>query len=390
MKIFIANGLFFFALLPFISPLPIGSDTQPIAFLFSSAFLFLLFLEKDLNLSFLEILFLVIAFFSIVYLGFETSYGFEARHRLGLLMGAITFIGAAKAINFFSMKVLIVASLINFLGVIWHFLATDSFVFFAEYFVRKIKITEFSGRGASGFAPENSFTAVVAIFHALIGYFFYFYKRTLSRQGFRIIFLLSALTIFLTGSGSGYMFAILMLLIYLITQLNLRRFLTYAFGSLFLYVILINSPMQDNRGVTLIKTLVSNPSLLLIDGSIAERALAIEIGIQGLIMYPFGKGAGAYEDVAREVEARHLISKKYPSARSEGMFVETISSFARYLTEIGIIYFIFAAMLFTKPISREPYSVMAVSLAFLMFIVSFSIIFPPIYILLASSNSNNA
>ena len=389
MKIFIANGLFFFSLLPFVSPLPIGSDTQPIAFLFSSAFLFLLFLERNLSLNFLEVLFLVMAFFSIFYFGFDNSYSFEARHRLGLLMGGVTFIAAAKAINLFSMKVLILASIINFIGVIWHYSATDSFVFFAEYFVREIKITEFTGRGASGFAPENSFTAVVAIFHVLIGYFFYFHKKTLSKSGFRLIFLLSSVTIFLTSSGSGYMFALFLMLIFLITKLNLRRFLTYTFGSIFLYLAIINSPLQDSRGVSLIKILISEPSLLLLDGSIAERALAVEIGIQGLIMYPFGKGAGAYEEVAKEVEREHVISTKYPTARSERLLKETISSFARYLSEIGIIYLVFVIVLFLKSIPRESYSIMAVSMAFLMLIVSFSIIFPPTYILLATSHLDN-
>jgi hypothetical protein len=384
MKKLFANIFFFFALLPFISPYPIGSDAQPIAFLLGASLIFLLFLENNLKLSLLESIFILLSLFSLIFLGIDNFGEFDIKQRLGLFFGAVTFIAASKLFYIFSFKVLALASFVNFFGVLWHLISPDSFVPVAELFIRKVKLVEISTRGVSGFAPENSFASILAIFHIVLAYYFYSQNKC-SKQSFIILSILAVLVIVMTSSGSGYMFAFLLLAIFILSKLTPKVVFTSLIFIPIIMFAFLQSSLVDSRGGALVKLAINNPSLLLVDGSIAERALALDIGFKSLITYPFGKGAGAYSTIAPYIEEKFSLSLKYPSARKGVMMKETISPFARYLTEIGLVFIVFSAYLFLKAFRWNSYSLISVTFAFLLFIVSFSIIFPPTYFLLASS-----
>ena len=73
-----------------------------------------------------------------------------------MVFASITFIALIYYLMEFSKKILMLAIVVNFFGVIWHFFLPDSFIVIGELFVREIKQTA-GGRGASGFAAESSF-----------------------------------------------------------------------------------------------------------------------------------------------------------------------------------------------------------------------------------------
>ena len=74
---------FFFALMPFVSPVPINTDAQPIALLLAIIIFFIDFFQKKICLSKFEIYFLLLASFSLLFIGLHGD--FEIRHRIGLL-----------------------------------------------------------------------------------------------------------------------------------------------------------------------------------------------------------------------------------------------------------------------------------------------------------------
>ena len=112
----------------------------------------------------------------------------------------------------------------------------------------------------------------------------------------------------------------------------------------------LNSTYSDSRGGQIIKVLFTNPSILLMDGSVSERMLAIEIGYRSLLLNPFGNGGGSYEKAANQVNDRFNLVNKYENqgitgGRGNRYLKETVSSFSRYSIELGLIFFFFVAYL---------------------------------------------
>ena len=85
--------------------------------------------------------------------------------------------------------------------------------------------------------------------------------------------------------------------------------------------------------------------------SVAERMLSIEIGLRGFQLHPLGAGGGSYSNVAKEVDSKFNLLTKYESfgvipVRGNAYLKEGwMSSFAKYLIELGIIFFIFILLI---------------------------------------------
>ena len=189
------------------------------------------------------------------------------------------------------------AIVINFFGVAWHFFLPDSFIVIGELFVREIKQTA-GGRGASGFAAESSFTAITAMVQFLVTYFYYL-KEKVSKQFLIWSFFLCLAIILITGSGTGIIYTTILFAIFTVSRLSLKSIILISIVSPILVFLFLNSSISENtRGGFLLKLLITNPSILLIDGSISERLLSLEIGLRSLQEYPLGKGGGSYSETA--------------------------------------------------------------------------------------------
>ena len=391
MRKFLINSFFFFSLMPFVSPLPIGSDVQPVSAILAFILLFWAALERNFRLTTLTMTFLALAIFSLIYAGFDTNNLFELRHRVGLVFASITFIALIYYLMEFSKKILMLAIVVNFFGVVWHFFLPDSFIVIGELFVREIKQTA-GGRGASGFAAESSFTAITAMVQFLITYFYYL-KEKVSKQFLIWSFFLCLAIILITGSGTGVIYTTILFAIFTISRLSLKSIILISIVSPILVFLFLNSSISENtRGGFLLKLLITNPSILLIDGSISERLLSLEIGLRSLQEYPLGKGGGSYSETAIILDEKYSIISKYTNygispARANAYLFETVSSFARYTIELGFLFVLFLVFLFTQSYSLNNFSLISLTLALLLILVSFSILFPPTYLLLAASYS---
>lgn len=380
----LVKAFLFFGLFPFVSPFPIHTDVQPVSLLLALFIFCVDFIFLKVRLNRVEIFFLILAIFSFVFIGVVGD--FELRHRVGLLFAFVIYYAVRKYHKYFTGGILLAASIFNFLGVLWHFFSPSSFIPFASIFTRAIKITEIGARGASGFAPENSFAAALALVYIILSIYLR-KKQNISGFIYKLVFVLSTFVILLSQSGLGYVVGIMLVCINFFVSSNFKakqRILVLVVFT-FAAFSFSQSSFIDTRGGQLVKLLFQNPSLLLRDGSLGERFIGIHVGITSLFHYPIGSGGGSYPVIAREMDSKYKILKYHPKARA-GQLDGTVSAFGRYTTEFGYLFILFFIVLLSKSFGRTTFPLLATTLSCLFIMASFSITFPPTYILLAISS----
>jgi hypothetical protein len=164
---------------------------------------------------------------------------------------------------------------------------------------------------------------------------------------------------------------------------------------LFLTVIIYHSGLSG-RGISIAKNLIENPKHLFgYDVSVAQRELAFSVGIlsiaQGNIL---GHGVGTLGYVAEKIISDFpLRGDMYARARSI-LNVRTslsflLSSFAQYTVELGLLFIILLIWLYFNVGSQSYVKIVRVT-SLLYLIASFSILFPPLWLLLASTDIRNS
>ena len=146
------NIFFFTVFNPFISPFPLGTDVQLPCFVLALILTFFAIVNKKLKLDATDVIFLLFSGWSLFYLGLHGE--FDLRHRLGLPLAFLVYITLKTYLKYLSPSIVFMSLAFNAFGIFFHMLSPSNFVFFAETITRKIKVTELSTRGASGFCPE--------------------------------------------------------------------------------------------------------------------------------------------------------------------------------------------------------------------------------------------
>ena len=118
-----------------------------------------------------------------------------------------------------------------------------------------------------------------------------------------------------------------------------KNYFVGYFISIF-FISFLNSSYSESRGGQILKVIFTNPSIILLDGSVSERLLAVEIGYRSLQMNLIGNGGGSYEKSANQVNDKFNLVNKYEKlgiccGRAKGYLKNTVSSFARYSIELG-------------------------------------------------------
>ena len=113
-------GTFFFTVFnPFISPVTIETDVQLPVFLFAFILFFVALVNHQIYLSKIEIILLILAFWTMFYIGIEGS--FNPRYRLGLPLGLLILLTVKIYLNALSSKVVYVSIIFNAVGSLAHF-----------------------------------------------------------------------------------------------------------------------------------------------------------------------------------------------------------------------------------------------------------------------------
>ena len=154
--------LFFFCVFnPFISPIPISTDVQLPVFVLA----FILFILAIFNGQSLfdrsQIVLLILAVWTMVYIGVDGS--FNPRYRLGLPLGWLVLFVVRIYWHHLTLKMVYVAILFNSSGLLLHKFIPAHFIPIAELITREIKIKEIDLRGASGFCPEPGHASAIFV-----------------------------------------------------------------------------------------------------------------------------------------------------------------------------------------------------------------------------------
>lgn len=379
------KAFFFFALLPFVSPIPTESDVQPIALFFAGFILLYDLILNRLSLNKFEIIFFIFGIFTFVSINLEAEY--ILRHRIGVFSGFLVYYVTSRYYKLLTQKLFISAVLI-FSGSVWvHFFFPDIYVIFGELFTRRV-LTEgnFEIRGASGLAPENSFASALGLVYISVALLLNDINRL--SKFFVVVTIFAVLSIlFFSKSGLGYFLSSFMMCLFLI--LKLSRLIIISIICSVLIIIGIEDYIFDllaNRGGQVLVGIISNKDFIFIDGSVAERAVGIVIGALSLWHNPLGYGGGAYNIGAVEIDSIYNIQQIFISARPQ--LEATVSSFGKYAVEFGIFFPLFYLLLLVRSWTLKIGNIYAVFLAFSFIMATFSIAFPPIYLMLAISRVN--
>ncbi len=369
----LVNIFFFTVFNPFISPFPIGTDVQLPCFIL--AFILTLFavLNKKLKLDLVDVSFLIVSGWSLFYLGLEGQ--FDPRHRFGLPLAFLVYITIKTYWKYLNPKIVFTSIMFNALGIIFHMLSPSNFVLIAEKITRKIKVTEFSERGASGFCPEPGLAS--ALFAILFLTLFYLRRRNdIKKVPFIMSSLVCILCMLLTKSGTGVLLLLVIFTSIFVMGSSVRiKILLVVFLISCHFVFLQNELYESSRALNLISIVIQNPSTFLqIDSSLAERAAGVSFGLVSLLEWPGGYGGGAYATIAPDLDKQYGIMSFFSTARDQTQ--ETVSAFGKYLLEMGLIFVLLLLAIFFRNFSFNHIGLGSSALAIFFILASFSITFP--------------
>ena len=362
-----------FGFMPFFSFYPIGTDVQPVFFVLAG--IYSLTTPKMWRFTCLELVFFVLAVFSIFYVNDLSD--FEARKSLGLLLALVAYHFWIKNNNIINQRLLFFIVLINFVAVLLHYLVPSFFVQVFGRFMRVIKILHMRGpRGASGFAAEPGFMGALSVFYLAVS--FYLKEYVGDRRHFYFIVTMCLIIVTLTKSGTGFV----LIVIFIVFKYVRFSFKSLIYGtvaiSLF-YIVVYNFDL--GRGGRLAKYLLTNPQyLFLVDTSVGARIFNIYVGLLSVYETPLGNGAKAFQAVSESISMRYGLAGFITFREGVG----NISAFAKYSIELGIVFWFFLLFLVVKSILLKGYwSIPYVVVALFYLSASFSIVFPPVWFIFA-------
>lgn len=373
------QGFHLSILLPFIAPFPLDSDTQYLPTVLALGFLII----KSFETGFVKFQKSEILFFALViYVVFHYVYlGFGGLRNVAVLGSAFIVLYALRiTLCHFDYRILNAAALINTAGVIWHSMSPRTFVPFAEILVRKVKIPEPVYRGYSGFAAEPSFAAILTILYVMLGV-----HLLLSRKmtAINLLFLIGAslIVIILSRSGSGFVLFPLVAMCCLNAFFVRGKYIVFSV-LLFLIAVLVVAVegITESRGVVLLQNAITEPNLLIEDGSIQERLRAISLGFYSAVDRPFGLGDNDFHSGVEETATAHRLDEIYSKARP--IYSVVPSAVGKYTILFGYPFLVIFSFVLISCFRFGFTHIISWILGVLLLLFSFSLAFPPSYVLI--------
>lgn len=385
----LVNWACFFCLLPFVAPMPIGSDVQYPVFILCAVIILLDVYRGTFTITRFELYFLCISLLSFVYISPFLEYDYSIFKRVGLLFSFMMFYVFSRYSFLVKGKWVLSAIYVNFAGVIAQLLAPGLFSLLVGRITRVIKTVDLEGaRGLSGFAPESGFLGAMSVVFILVSYLMYMSGK-MHKINFLVVTFISIVMAFLSSSGTAslMMMALFVLFIFFGKLSIHTKLFILTLGVMLVYAYLTSNTISG-RGVNIMRNILEDPySVFVLDRSVAFRAVAISVGIESLLGgNVFGHGVGTLAYVSGSILDGTSLGNLYSavSNRSGGL----LSAFAQYTVELGIFFIILIIWLYGRVIkSRSFYIIRIMSLFFL--IATFSILFPPLWLLLAMTDRRN-
>ncbi len=382
---FFVNVFFFFALMPYVSPIPLGSDVQIITGLIGYLLIAGLLIKDKFLVNPRELLIFLLGFFFIAYINTnESTYQF--RKAIGPLYAFGVYFVAKKYKGYLNLKVLDLALFIYFLGSLVQLISPSLFQMTFEFFIRESKYSTGTARGVTSLAPEPSFLGIVCIYILLIQDWVYTrFNSTKDKMYFTRMFM-AIFMILLSKSGAGYILLFLFFAAKSTSYLKKYWILMSIVFASFLFLILNIENVSGNKGLSdLVSVLKStSPKDLLRVSSLSNRVNPVVVGVAGALEKPFGRGSGSFTTQAKEVYLENGIDKIYPFYMRDRLLYEissdSVSTFGKYIFEYGV-FFIFWLVLVLIGLNFKESGTFTVFLLLSGLLFSLPIVYPPLWLI---------
>jgi len=377
----LANLFFLCALLPFVSPVPAPSDVQLPAFVVASLIIAIDLAKGRFTFNWVEGVFLSVAIWSFCFVLPGSPFTF--RERIGIFFAFEIYYVVKKYAPLFSPRLLTIAVFVTCATSIIQLVLPELYGAVAPLVVRTVKDLSEGGRGASGPSAEPSFLAAMALAHGLLG-IYYFVVGRISRGTFRGVVSMSAVSLLLSKSATGFMYLGILAAIgaayYLFRGMTVGRWVALLVSIAVLFMVVLG-PLAQSRGPVILQDLYYNPERVLADGSAQERVRCLTIGVLSCARYPLGAGGGAYPVVANEMNRTYNIDRIFEFARRDTI-TGVLNAGGMYLTELGIVFVLFLGVILYASMRVEVFHLLFSVLALLFLLFSFSVTFPLTWLLL--------
>ena len=377
-----------FCLLPFVAPIPISTDVQyPVFFICASIFIIDLF-RGYIRLSRVDLYFIFISLLSLIYISPFIDLSYLPHRRVGLLCGFLIYYVFTRYAYFVKAKVVLFTIYLNFVAIMLHVMSPSLFPSIAGLITRTIKFAP-HGRGVSGLAPEPNFMGAMSIVFILITFLLYKQNKVTRNQVIRVVIISLAIAL-ATSSGTASIMGLAFVgLVFIFSKIRVRSKLLLLISCILfyeLYTLLYFT--NDGRGVRILVGLINDPlNLFLDDDSIGFRMVAIMLGFESMIQgNVFGHGVGALSFVAESIASNTYIEHLFP--RVFYRVGANLSSFSQYTVEMGLFFWVLIVWVYYKSV---PYSYALITRFMTLFflIATFSIVFPPLWMLLGFTDTRN-
>lgn len=366
----------FFIFQPYLSPLPTSNDLQPVGLILAGLAFFLNTLIRGRFQKRLILIFLL-------------AIGIELLHFALFKTVAVIYLATYILLEFaFRYSSHVTARMmkgilaVHLIGILWQTLDPSSFATIFEHFLREIKHTGRSGRGATGFTPEPTFASALSTVYAII--YFRFFAHTQRRITNMLFFLMYLISIILTSSALGYLLSPLVLLTWFLQSkktLTQQLRIYFIMPVIFVFAIgFFNVFEVEQRGLVLVKNLLENPEIVLLDSSIQERLRSLYIGYQSMQTTPFGFGHGNFARATEWADNNLDIKILFENSRDIQGSASGAGSVMAGTGILGVVFYLFVFQRLRGGGSLADIGLWIVSLS--MFTFSFSPAFPLIYIML--------
>lgn len=376
-------GLFAFAcLMPFVSPVPYGSDVQPVFGLLALAILAKDALQRRVRIEVTDQFFFLIIIWRIAYVAPGT--GLEPRLILAPVMAYLTYRAWRWHGQSFTWVPLVWASTISSAAVLFHRTFPQVFAPVAEHVVRAVKVTEFSSRGPGGLTPEPSFAGGLAVVCVVLAVYLKDRGR-MTRLKFWLVIVQSAVTLLITNSGLGYVLVLVTLVVTVLRSGSWSVRVTATLVLLFSWALLMSGVLTGRGPVAIAALLRGSWSDL--DQSSAERVQSLMVGLRSLLTYPLGTGTGSYAQTSLQVDLASNISLNLDLIEPP---TAPLSAIGLLAVEAGFPLVLLTLAILAASVSPRPFAVQALVLASLFLITNFSFAFAPTWLLLGLARLERA
>lgn len=384
MQRWLAGAVYLAACFPFVSPVPLGVDTQPLCLIF--AFLLMACVMTTTGLARRDFFVLFAASASLVYLDPASGLRLDVGKYVAIFAGMLILMAGRAADPRLAYRLLKGAIVAYFVFSCLIMLEPGLFLKLQGYIVRAVNVTEVDPlkyRGVPTFATEPGLLGGLLVFF-LIQLRVFAAAGVGTVRGHRILFALVCATVFLTKSGTGY-FLLILYLGAVFLQDRIHSTAGVVMAGLLVFGLLaglaaIGAALEiDNRGLQLLVGIASGATFGE-DTSVLKRLYDFAIGFISLRDDPLGVGGNMVDAAVNRIAFAHGLVRDV----DYGGTISLVSGLSWMMVAYGIVGLAFLLYVFLI-YSRAPWISKMFALIFFSF--SYSPAFPAIWILLSQDRS---